>query len=209
MTTLYGKSVCQMLSGGLGFLMLAAVSMLFLNAGLAAEQTAQASVDAMVKALQRPATRGIVPADTASGAILGRLRETRKARGLNLQERDQQYTATHQLPQLDLIVYFAYDSAEILPEALPTLNALGTALNRQELSGGMFEIGGHTDRRGTAGYNQSLSERRATAVGNYLLEHFHLAADRLGITGYGFEHLKNPSDPYAPENRRVQIVNVQ
>ncbi len=38
---------------------------------------------------------------------------------------------------------------------------------------------------------------------------FHLDPDSLVTIGFGEEQLKNPQDPFADENRRVQIVNVQ
>ena len=62
-----------------------------------------------------------------------------------------------------------------------------------------IELGGHTDNVGSDAMNQKLSEQRAKAVYDYLVQH-GVAAERLGYKGYG------PSQPVAdnstPEGRR-------
>ena len=112
------------------------------------------------------------------------------------------------LASVDLEVYFAYDSATITPRAMHTLITLGQALTDGRLAGDRFLIAGHTDARGSREYNQRLSERRAEAVRRFLLETFDIPPRRLIAVGYGEEELKNPWDPEAAENRRVQIVNL-
>jgi outer membrane protein OmpA-like peptidoglycan-associated protein len=47
-----------------------------------------------------------------------------------------------------------------------------------------IELSAHTDCRGSAEYNERLSQRRAESVVNYLIEH-GIAADRLTPKGYG------------------------
>jgi outer membrane protein OmpA-like peptidoglycan-associated protein len=48
-------------------------------------------------------------------------------------------------------------------------------------------VAGYTSAAGTEEYNQDLSERRATAVRNYLISEGIIAPDRLSIIGYGEE----------------------
>ncbi len=43
----------------------------------------------------------------------------------------------------------------------------------------------------------------------YLIEHFQIPAATLVTVGYGKTKLKNESEPFGAENRRVQIVNVE
>jgi outer membrane protein OmpA-like peptidoglycan-associated protein len=137
-----------------------------------------------------------------------RLKNVRLKRGgLNLQERDELYEATRQLPQTSLEVHFAFDSAELLPDATVTLDHLGQALSRPNLQQNNIVISGHTDRKGTANYNLALSERRAEAVVNYLVTKYPLDRNNLAAVGYGFEKLKNAQDPFSAQNRRVEIVN--
>ena len=68
-------------------------------------------------------------------------------------------------------------------------------------------VAGHTDAKGSESYNERLSDRRAEAVKRYLVERLNIPAENLATTGYGKRHLKNPDQPYAAENRRVQILN--
>ena len=69
-------------------------------------------------------------------------------------------------------------------------------------------LGGHTDASGGDAYNQGLSERRAEAVRRYLVEKFKLQIDSFVVTGFGKTQLKNPAQPLAEVNRRVQVVNL-
>jgi outer membrane protein OmpA-like peptidoglycan-associated protein len=108
---------------------------------------------------------------------------------------------------IDLHVNFAYNSADLTSDARITLDNLGTALRDQRLDGYSFTIAGHTDAKGSAQYNQGLSERRAAAVRQYLIERFAVAARRLIAVGYGKSQLLDPSRPDDGVNRRVQIIN--
>lgn len=113
-----------------------------------------------------------------------------------------------QLPSVDLEVLFEFDSARLTPDAVETLTTLGRALIDDRLAGGEFLIGGHTDAKGRAEYNLRLSDRRAAAVRQFLMQTFGIDAGRLTAKGFGSRYLKNPQQPRAAENRRVQVVNV-
>jgi outer membrane protein OmpA-like peptidoglycan-associated protein len=111
-------------------------------------------------------------------------------------------------PSVDLEVLFALDSAEIAPEAVAILATLGQALTDTRLADDGFLIAGHTDAKGRAAYNLRLSEARAQSVRRFLIANFGIAETRLVAKGFGRKHLKNPRQPLAAENRRVQIVNL-
>lgn len=111
------------------------------------------------------------------------------------------------LPTVDIEVLFGYDSSEITPGAAESLMSLGRALADPRLSGQSFVIAGHTDARGARSYNFALSDRRAQAVRAFLIEHFKVAPDNLIARGFGESQPKNPRNPRAPENRRVQVIN--
>lgn len=68
------------------------------------------------------------------------------------------------------------------------------------------EIGGHTDDIGKDSYNQELSERRAKAVVDYLIE-AGISSERLQAKGYGESQPKvdNNSDAQRQKNRRVEF----
>ena len=133
-----------------------------------------------------------------------------KTRQIVVEERTEltQIVKDDHLPALDLEVYFDFDSSVITPQAMPTLAELGQALASDQLKTASFLIGGHTDAKGAADYNQHLSEARAGAVKAFLVGNFRIRAEQLLSVGYGEEDLKNPTDPEAAENRRVTIVNL-
>jgi outer membrane protein OmpA-like peptidoglycan-associated protein len=113
-------------------------------------------------------------------------------------------------PSLGILVQFATDSADLTPAARATLDQLGRALSSAELSGYKFRIEGHTDTVGTESLNQTLSERRAAAVVDYLVSTYHVDASRLQSVGLGSNDPAVPTGPQVPEprNRRVQVVNI-
>jgi len=73
-----------------------------------------------------------------------------------------------------------------------------------------IEISGHTDNIGSAAYNQKLSESRAKAVVDYLIEH-GIDRSRLSYMGYGFEKPIAPNDTEEGRqlNRRVEFKIVE
>ncbi len=72
-----------------------------------------------------------------------------------------------------------------------------------------YTIGGHTDSRGSAVYNQKLSEKRANAVKNWLIAHGVNAAN-LSATGYGETQpiATNMNKAGRAQNRRVEVKMV-
>jgi outer membrane protein OmpA-like peptidoglycan-associated protein len=146
------------------------------------------------------------PALTANEAAF--INRIRKTRSLSVADRDQVASIAKTRPAVDLEINFDYNSASVSPTAEPQLHNLGKALTSAELAGSVFMLGGHTDAKGTDGYNLSLSERRAETVKKFLTENYKIPAENLVSAGYGESDLKNKTDPTAAENRRVQIVNM-
>ena len=112
-------------------------------------------------------------------------------------------TAQPDTDVLGLPVEFAFNSAEILPEAKPQLDAIAEGIKMT--NGAKIIIEGHTDASGSAAYNKQLSLRRARAVKEYLVKKHGISPDQLVIRGLGESDPLNPDNPYAPENRRVQF----
>jgi len=86
---------------------------------------------------------------------------------------------------------------------------LGRALTNPDLKGSTFLLAGHTDAAGGDNYNQELSERRADSIKRYLMDNYHIASTDLVTVGYGKSKLKDPAQPLAEVNRRVQVVNME
>jgi outer membrane protein OmpA-like peptidoglycan-associated protein len=107
-----------------------------------------------------------------------------------------------------LLITFETNATVLTAAARRELDIVGRALNTRQLADFNFVIEGHADPRGAADRNQRLSEGRAEAVRNYLVQHQHVGAVRLTAVGKGDREPLRPDDPAAPENRRVTFVNV-
>ncbi len=60
-------------------------------------------------------------------------------------------------------------------------------------------------------YNSAdiMSERRADSIKKYLIDKYGIAGTDLVTVGYGKSKLKDPANPMAEANRRVQVVNME
>jgi outer membrane protein OmpA-like peptidoglycan-associated protein len=130
-------------------------------------------------------------------------------RSLSGGDRDRVATIAKEKPSIDLEINFEYNSAAITGKAVSAVAELGKALSSPDLKGGVFLVAGHTDAKGADQYNQVLSERRAEAIRQYLMQKYGIAGDNLVPVGYGKTQLKNTANPLADENRRVQVVNME
>ncbi len=72
-----------------------------------------------------------------------------------------------------------------------------------------LRLEGHTSAEGDAAFNQRLSEARAQAAVDFMINHEGIEAERLEAVGKGFSEPKNPNDPTAPENRRTEFIVVE
>ncbi len=110
-------------------------------------------------------------------------------------------------PSLSLLIQFDFNSARVRPESQQALANLSVALQSPELRNSTFALEGHTDAKGSADYNLRLSALRAQAVRDYLMGR-GVEQGRLQASGKGASELANVEQPFAPENRRVRIVNL-
>ncbi|MFN2349775.1 MAG: OmpA family protein [Thioalkalivibrio sp.] len=83
---------------------------------------------------------------------------------------------------LSAATLFAFDSADLSPEGRTELDRLARDVRNMDAE--RIMITGHTDRLGSAAYNQQLSEQRAQAVRAYLVS-LGMDANRLQATGRG------------------------
>jgi len=175
--------------------------------------------DQIVRALapaKKPITRGLsagpqTQTDPAAAAAEGNFVQTirnRPTRSLSAAEREEIATIVKDKPKIDLEINFDYNSANISAKSLPSVQALGRALSNPDLKGSTFIVAGHTDAAGGDAYNQDLSERRADSIKRYLVDKFHIAGTDLVTVGYGKTKLKDPANPLADVNRRVQVANM-
>ncbi|MEM5565561.1 OmpA family protein [Psychroserpens sp. AS72] len=86
------------------------------------------------------------------------------------------------------IIYFDFDKFNIRRDAEVELQKVLAVLNKYPTM--TIDVRSHTDCRGTASYNERLSENRAQSTRKYLIKN-GIAADRLTAKGYGESRLVN------------------
>jgi outer membrane protein OmpA-like peptidoglycan-associated protein len=105
-------------------------------------------------------------------------------------------------------IYFDTGSDRIRPESTPTLKEIGSMLkDHPDLK---LTIEGHTDNVGAAAANQTLSEKRAAAVRQFLIDSYQVDGGRLGAKGLGASKpaASNDSAEGRQQNRRVELVKM-
>ena len=103
------------------------------------------------------------------------------------------------------VIYFDYDSSEIRPEFVPTLQAHAGYLASHTATRVTLE--GHTDERGTREYNLALGDQRAQTVQRYMLAE-GVRADQLATLSFGEEKPAAAGHGEASwsQNRRVELA---
>ena len=83
----------------------------------------------------------------------------------------------------------------------------GVALVLKKYDKTVIEVAGHTDSVGETAYNQALSERRASAVAQYLTSK-GVKQERVITIGGGENHpvASNDTDAGRAQNRRVELT---
>lgn len=101
-------------------------------------------------------------------------------------------------------ITFATDSATVQSQFRPTLDKVADVLDRYNQT--YVDVYGHTDSTGSDAYNQTLSERRAVAVADYLVSR-GVEPARLETLGYGETQpiASNDTVEGRAQNRRVEI----
>ncbi|WP_374295488.1 OmpA family protein [Sphingomonas sp.] len=101
-------------------------------------------------------------------------------------------------------ITFAYDSANVQPQFQRTLDQVANTLAQYNQT--YIDVYGHTDSTGSDAYNQTLSERRAVSVADYLASRGVQRA-RIGTRGFGETQPieSNDTDAGRAANRRVEI----
>jgi OmpA-OmpF porin, OOP family len=103
------------------------------------------------------------------------------------------------------LVFFDWDRDTITPEGMAIVQQAAAAFR----AGGpvTIQVTGYTDRSGSPGYNQRLSERRANNVANAMVR-LGVPRNQMAVSGRGENDNRVPTAPGVrePQNRRVEIV---
>lgn len=112
------------------------------------------------------------------------------------------------LPAFNADIQFDVDTPIVLPASYQTVGRIADALSHASLLPYNFLIVGHVESGGRRDNNVLLSQRRADAIRDILVNTFKISAKRLQSVGLGEEQLLDPAHPNAPVNAQLQIMTV-
>ena len=111
---------------------------------------------------------------------------------------------------IDLAVNFDTNQSVVKPSYFPQIAKVAEFMKRFPLTEAVIE--GHTDSSGAADYNQRLSEQRAQAVRQVLIQEFAVDSSRIKAQGFGESQpiADNTTAAGRQSNRRVvAVINAQ
>jgi len=113
-------------------------------------------------------------------------------------------TAVAEVVRVELDVKFDFDKAKVKEESYADIRTLADFMNQYPQTTTTVE--GHTDSVGPDAYNQKLSERRADAVRNVLVNDYGVESSRVDSVGYGETRpiADNSTEEGRAINRRVE-----
>ncbi len=114
-----------------------------------------------------------------------------------------------EVARVELMVNFDFDRSEVKPEYFPEIEEVADFM--RVYPDVVIELEGHTDSRGTQAYNLGLSERRAAAVRQVIIDRFNVQASRVSARGFGESQAvaTNDTDAGRAQNRRVVTVIIK
>jgi outer membrane protein OmpA-like peptidoglycan-associated protein len=103
-------------------------------------------------------------------------------------------------------VLFAFDSAELTPQARREIERMAFVLNHPQAAARRVALEGFTDSIGTDAYNLDLSRRRADAVAQELVAR-GVRRDRLTVEGFGKQRPVAPNTQHGKDNPAGRALN--
>ena len=112
------------------------------------------------------------------------------------------------LPTFRVAVTFDIDTPVVRPESYQTLGRIADAMVQASLLPYSFLIVGHMETTGRRENNVILSQRRADAIRDTLVNTFKISSKRIQTIGLGEEQFVDPAHPASQVNEQVQIVTI-
>jgi outer membrane protein OmpA-like peptidoglycan-associated protein len=108
-------------------------------------------------------------------------------------------------PVTEIAVHFAFAKADLTREDKRQLDELAQQIPNAK--GYIVQIEGNTDSVGNSEYNYDLSQRRASAVTQYLAHKYNVPPHKIYVIGLGKDRpeAKNTTAQGRAENRRVDV----
>ncbi|GIU27253.1 OmpA family protein [Shewanella sp. MBTL60-007] len=106
--------------------------------------------------------------------------------------------------EFDIEAKFANNSAKVEPSSYGDIKDLAAYMSQHPNSEVM--ISGHASNTGSAAYNMDISERRAAAVAEILVNEYGIAPERVSSKGYGITQplIEGSSAEANKANRRIE-----
>jgi len=114
----------------------------------------------------------------------------------------------NKLPAFNLDITFDVDTPIVQPESYQTVGRIADAMVYSSLLPYTFLIVGHIEANGKREANAILSQRRADAIREILVNTFKISAKRIQSVGLGEEQLLDAARPNAPVNNQIQIMTL-
>jgi OOP family OmpA-OmpF porin len=112
------------------------------------------------------------------------------------------------LPTFSVAVTFDTDTPVVRPESYQTVGRIADALVQASLLPYSFLIVGHMETTGRRENNAMLSQRRADAIRDALVNTFKISSKRIQSLGLGEEQFVDPAHPTSAVNEQIQIVTI-
>ena len=110
------------------------------------------------------------------------------------------------LPTFNVDIVFDVDTPIVQPESYQTVGRIADAMVYSSLLPYTFLIVGHIEANGKREANAILSQRRADAIREIMVNTFKISAKRIQSVGLGEEQLLDSARPTAPANTQIQIM---
>ena len=114
----------------------------------------------------------------------------------------------NKLPAFNVDITFDVDTPIVQPESYQTVGRIADAMVHSSLLPYTFLIVGHIEASGRRENNAILSQRRADAIREILVNTFKISAKRIQSVGLGEEQLLDSARPNAPVNNQIQIMTL-
>src|SRR5215510_12078965 len=144
-------------------------------------------------------------------ALRQQVTERSKMRGKNEpppQKRPPIAPDLNKLPAFNLDITFDVDTPIVQPESYQTVGRIADAMVYSSLLPYTFLIVGHIEANGKREANAILSQRRADAIREILVNTFKISAKRIQSVGLGEEQLLDSARPNAPANNQIQVMTL-
>jgi outer membrane protein OmpA-like peptidoglycan-associated protein len=144
-------------------------------------------------------------------ALKQKIAERSKMRGKNEPEPSKRPPIVPELkglPTFNVAIQFDVDTPIILPDSYETVGRIADAFVNAPLLPYTFLIVGHSDSNGKREANATLSQRRADAIRDVLVNTFKISSKRIQSLGVGEEQFIDQAHPASAVNLQIQIVTI-